>query len=156
MGRKLNLIDNNKIHFTKEELEARKAIEDKASDGLEKLQITEPRHFNPIAKAEYRRIINDLQNLPLRNLDRALLESYCTWYAIYKETIKKLDEVGYFVEDPDKGVIASPLILTLEKATNNIRASASQLGLTVDSRMKMFIPKEEKKKETLFDKFGGQ
>ena len=83
------------------------------------------------------------------------MESYCTWYAIYKETIKKLDEVGYFVEDPDKGLIASPLILTLEKATNNIRASASQLGLTVDSRMKMFVPKQEKKEETLFDKFGG-
>jgi phage terminase small subunit len=52
-------------------------------------------------------------------------------------------------------LIASPLILTLEKATNNIRTSASQLGLTVDSRMKMFVPKEEKKEETLFDKFGG-
>ena len=67
-----------------------------------------------------------------------------------------MDEVGYFVEDPDKGLIPSPLILTLEKATNNIRTSASQLGLTVDSRMKMFVPKEEKKEETLFDKFGGQ
>jgi phage terminase small subunit len=42
-----------------------------------------------------------------------------------------------------------------KKATNNIRASASQLGLTVDSRMKMFVPKQDEKKETLFDKFGG-
>ena len=79
------------------------------------------------------------------------MKAFCTWYAIYKETIKKLDEVGYFVEDQDKGLIPSPLILTLEKATNNIRASASQLGLTVDSRMKMFVPKQEKKEETLFD-----
>ncbi|MFD3032350.1 P27 family phage terminase small subunit, partial [Streptococcus agalactiae] len=73
-----------------------------------------------------------------------------------KETTKKLDEIGYFTNDPDKGLIPSPLILTLEKATANIRSSASQLGLTVDSRMKMFIPKEEKKEETLFEKFGGK
>jgi hypothetical protein len=31
MGRNLKLVDNNKKHFTKEELEDRKAIEDKAS-----------------------------------------------------------------------------------------------------------------------------
>ena len=55
--------------------------------------------------------------------------------------VSKLDEVGYFVEDQDKGLIPSPLILTLEKATNNIRTSASQLGLTVDSRMNMQIKK---------------
>lgn len=155
MGRNLKLVETTKKHLTKEEKITRETAQNKASDGLEKLQITEPRHFNPIAKAEYRRIINDLQNLPLRNLDRALLESYCTWYAIYKETSRKLDEVGYFTNDPDKGIIPSPLILTLEKATANIRSSASQLGLTVDSRMKMFIPKEEEKSKSIFDKFGG-
>ena len=72
-----------------------------------------------------------------------------------KKPLRSWMKCGYFVEDPDKGLIPSPLILTLEKATNNIRTSASRLGLTVDSRMKMFVPKEEKKEETLFDKFGG-
>lgn len=155
MGRNLKLVDTTKKHLTKEEIETRKTAEQKASDGLAKLQKTAPRHFNPVARAEYERIINDLQALPVRNLDRAILETYCSWYAIYKETIKKLDEVGYFIDDQEKGVIPSPLILTLEKATANIRSSASQLGLTVDSRMKMFIPKEEEKPKSIFDKFGG-
>lgn len=154
MGRKLKLVETTKKHLTKEEKIVRETAQEKASDGLRRLQKTPPEHFNNIAKYEYRRIIDDLQNLPLRNLDRGLLELYCTWYAIYKETIRKLDEIGYFTNDPDKGIIPIPLILTLEKATANIRSSASQLGLTVDSRMKMFIPKQEEKEETLFDKFG--
>lgn len=156
MGRNLRLVDTTKKHFTKEEIEMRKAVEQKASDGLTKLQITPPKHFNAVAKAEYRRIIEDLQKLPLRNLDRAMLENYCTWYAIYKSTIKKLDETGYFYFDSDKGcTVPSPLILTLEKSTANIRSAASQLGLTVDSRMKMFLPKEEEKPKGLKDMFGG-
>ncbi|EPU00507.1 terminase [Streptococcus agalactiae BSU108] len=155
MGRKLKVVETTKKHLTKEEKIARETAQNKASDGLDKLQITPPRHLNEVARAEYRRIINDLQTLPIRNLDRGLLELYCSWYAIYKETTKKLDEIGYFTNDPDKGLIPSPLILTLEKATANIRSSASQLGLTVDSRMKMFIPKEEEKPKSIFDKFGG-
>lgn len=155
MGRNLKLVETTKKHLTKEEKIVRETAQNKASDGLKKLQKTPPDHFNNVAKYEYRRIIEDLQNLPLRNLDRGLLELYCTWYAIYKETSKKLDDVGYFTNDPDKGIIPSPLILTLEKATANIRSSASQLGLTVDSRMKMFIPKEEEKPKSIFDKFGG-
>lgn len=154
MGRKLKVLDNNKKHLTNTEKEQRKAVEIKASDGFTELQKTAPRHFNQVARAEYERIIEDLRTLPVRNMDRAVLDAYCTWYAIYKETSKKLDEVGYFVFDDDKGWISNPLILTLEKATTNIRSSASQLGLTVDSRMKMFIPKAEEKKESIFDKFG--
>ena len=69
---------------------------------------------------------------------------------------RKINEEGVTVYSEDRGYsIPNPLILTLEKASANIRSSASQLGLTVDSRMKMFVPKEEKKEETLFDKFGG-
>ena len=156
-GRKMRPLATNKgHHVTNEEKAIREQAEEMASDGFKSLDITPPDHLDKLAKVEYKRVAKEMKKLPIRNLDRSLLESYCTWYAIYKETIKKLDEVGYFVEDPDKGLIPSPLILTLEKATNNIRTSASQLGLTVDSRMKMFIPKEEKKEETLFDKFGSK
>lgn len=155
MGRKLKVIENNKKHLTKEEKITRKSAQEKASDGLSKLQKTEPRHFNAVAKAEYRRIIGDLQNLPLRNLDRAVLELYCTWYAVYKDVSKKLDETGYIIFDDEKGWVSNPLILTLEKATTNIRSSAAQLGLTVDSRMRMYLPKTEEKQKSIFDKFGG-
>ncbi|HFU4060503.1 TPA: phage terminase small subunit P27 family [Streptococcus suis] len=155
MGRKMKVVSNNKKHLTKAEKDKRKEVEELASDGLPMLSNSPPSYFNDIAKAEYRRVIKGLRMLPVRNLDRAVLESYCTWYAVYKEVSKKIDELGLVIYDEDKGWISNPLILTLEKATTNIRMTASQLGLTVDSRMKMFTPKKEEKKESLFDKFGG-
>lgn len=150
MSKKFVVLDSNKKNFTKEEIAEREALENKASDGFAEMQITAPNHLSPQAKAEYKRIIKDVQKLPLRNLDRAMLENYCTWYSIYKDTSKQLNKDGTFLEDGTP----HPATNLLEKATKNIKQCASELGLTVDSRMKMFVPKQEEKKETMFDRFG--
>lgn len=156
MGRKLKVVENNKKHLTKAEKAAREDVQKKAGDGLAELQLTPPKHLGEIAKAEYARIVEDLKNLPVRDLDRAILENYCTWYGIYIEASEKVSEIGVSVYDDNKGMwIQNPLVVTLEKATNNIKSCAAQLGLTVDSRMKMYMPKTEEKKDTMFDKFGG-
>ena len=81
MGRKMKVVDSNKKHLTKAEKEMRKEVEELASDGLPMLPTKPPSHFNDIAKDEYKRVIKGLRNLPVRNLDRAVLESYCTWYS---------------------------------------------------------------------------
>lgn len=154
MGRKMKVVESNKKHMTKEEKIARKSIQDKASDGLDALQLTPPKHFDPIAKAEYKRVINDLRKLPLRNLDRAVLESYCTWYAVYKEISRGLQKEGYVVETDNGKVLPNKMLYSLERATTNLIKAASQLGLTVDSRMKLYVPQVEEKKESIFDKFG--
>ncbi|MGT2812199.1 phage terminase small subunit P27 family [Streptococcus minor] len=155
MGRNMKVLSATKKHLTKSEKDKRKEAEELASDGLAMLPNAPSAHLNDVAKTEYKRVITGLRKLPLRNLDKAILENYCTWYAVYKEISQKIDEQGLVIFDEDKGWLANPLILTLEKATTNIRMTASQLGLTVDSRMKMFTPKQEEKKESLFDKFGG-
>lgn len=154
MGRKMKVVESNKKHMTKEERIARKSIQDKASDGLDALQLTPPKHFDPIAKAEYKRVIEDLRKLPLRNLDRAVLESYCTWYAVYKEVSRGLQKEGYVYENEKGSVVPNKMLYTLERATTNLMKAASQLGLTVDSRMKLYVPQVEEKKESIFDKFG--
>lgn len=153
MGRKLTLLDNNKKHLTKDEVEDRKSAEKLAGDGLVEMQITAPNHMNSIAKQEYKRVVGDLQKLPLRNLDRAMLENYCLWYSVFKETSKKLNKEGMTIVE-DEMSVEHPLIKTLEKATKNIKSTASELGLTVDSRLRLYLPKKEDKKETMFDKFG--
>jgi len=43
---------------------------------------------------------------------------------------------------------------TLDKVSKNIRSAASENGLTVDSRMRMNVPKQEGKAKTLADKLG--
>lgn len=150
MSKKFVVLDSNKKNFTKEEKAERESIEQKASDGFSPMQKTAPNHLSAQAKAEYKRIVQDIEKLPLRNLDRALLENYCTWYSIYKDASKQLNKDGTFLEDGTP----HPATNLLEKATKNIKQCASELGLTVDSRMKMFVPKTEDKKETMFDKFG--
>lgn len=153
MARKLTLLDSNKKHLTKDEIADRKQAEKLASDGFSEMQTTAPNHLNSVAKQEYKRVVKDIQKLPLRNLDRALLENYCLWYSVFKETSKKLSEEGMTVIE-DEMSVEHPLIKTLEKATKNIKSTASELGLTVDSRLRLYLPKKEKKEETMFDKFG--
>lgn len=47
------------------------------------------------------------------------------------------------------------LLTKLDKATKNIKGSASDLGLTVDSRMRIAMPREEKSGGSILDQFGG-
>lgn len=165
-GRKIKLLDNNKKNLTKEEIELRKEAENLASDGFKELQNTAPRGLNSaIARAEYERIISDLKKLPIRNLDRVVIELYCTWYAIYREAQKDVEENGIFakVEDSETGEFVilrdkkNPSLTVMKEASAEIKSCASNLGLTVDSRMRMFMPKKEdgKKEQSVFEKFGG-
>lgn len=155
MGRKITLLDNTKKNLTKDEIEDRKAAEHLAGDGFVEMQVTAPNHLNSIAKQEYKRVVQDIQKLPLRNLDRAMLENYCLWYSVFKETSQKLTEQGNIIGDEENGYEENPLIKTLEKATKNIKSTASELGLTVDSRLRLYLPKKKKNdKEDMFERFG--
>ena len=97
---------------------------------------------------EYKRIYKGLGKLPIRDLDHAEIENYCTWYSIYKVTSKQLAVVN-------KPSERDALIKTLDKATRNIKSLASDLGLNVNSRLQMNMPKEDKKgPQSLKERFG--
>lgn len=160
-GRKLKLVETTKKHLTKKEKTTRKAKQDLASEGFTKLQQSAPRHLSTAAKAEYRRVIKDLENLPVRNLDRAALENYCTWYAIYKQAEEQLSKYGpYSIIEFDDGEPIfdyskkSPMVSLLSDASSRIYQFASSLGMTVDSRMKIVPPDSGKKKDDPFAQFG--
>ena len=90
MGRKLKVVETNKKHLTKAEKAVREDVQKKAGDGLAELRLTPPAHLGKIAKKEYKRVVSELQSLPIRDLDRAILENYCTWYGIYIEASEKV------------------------------------------------------------------
>lgn len=139
----------NKKNLTKAEIEERQIAEQRASDGFTEMQKTAPKHLSPQAKAEYKRVVEDIQKLPLRNLDRAMLENYCTWYSIYKDCSLQLKDGS--LDDEGNPIQATVL---LEKATRNLKQCASELGLTVDSRMKIYLPPKEEKAKSMFEEFG--
>lgn len=192
MGQKYKVLSQSKGNLTKLQQEAKYKAEFNAADGLPELQKTPPNHLDPVAKNEYKRIINSLGKLPLRNLDRVELETYCSWYSIYKAESQKLQkiakqipaleknlEVAYeelqqaqlmdstemikdakanfgnangWVEDAEFKRDRS--ISRMDKATKNIKSLASDLGLNVNARMQMNMPKDESQTKSLKDLFG--
>ena len=149
MARKQKLLSQSTGHLRVVEQEAKYKAEFLAADGLPELQRTPPAHLNKVAKAEYRRIVSSIGKLPVRNLDRSELGLYCSWYSIYKETSEQLKQVDSLEEAPK-------LISTLDKATRNIKGLASDLGLTVNSRMQMNMPSADNQEEhkSLREKYG--
>lgn len=156
-GRKIKLLDNSKGAVTKEVRETRRDAEKMASDGFEELQKSAPQHLGPIARYEYERVSVELRKLPIRNLDRATLELYCTWYGIYREAEESIQEDGIFAISKDgeaNKTKKNPAVSIMSEASGHIRSCASSLGLNIDSRLKIVMPKAEEPKKTMFDKFG--
>lgn len=153
MARKQKLLSQSTGHLRVVEQEAKYKAEFLAADGLPELQKTPPAHLDKVAKAEYRRIISSLGKLPLRDLDRSELELYCTWYSIYNRASKEFREVKDIAGDSDSVNYYTSIF---DKCTRNIKGLASDLGLTVNSRLQMNMPKADKAEEhkSLREKFG--
>lgn len=152
MARKQKLLSQSTGHLRVVEQEAKYKAEFMASDGFPELQKTPPAHLDKVAKAEYRRIINSIGNLPLRNLDRSELELYCTWYSIYKDATLQLNKE--YSKKRRNAAKVTDYIKTIDKATRNIKGLASDLGLNVNSRLQMNMPKTDKEDhQSLRDKF---
>lgn len=149
MARKQKLLSQSTGHLRVVEQEAKYKAEFLAADGLPELQKTPPAHLDKVAKAEYRRIIDSLGKLPLRNLDRAELEMYCTWYGIYKRADEEIKQTVKPDEYDSK-------LSIIDKATQHIKGLASDLGLTVNSRLQMNMPKTDNNEEhkSLREKYG--
>lgn len=148
MARKQKLLSQSTGHLRIVEQEAKYKAEFLAKDGYPELQKSPPAYLDKDAKAEYRRVVTAIGDLPLRDLDHAELENYCTWYSIYKQATRTLSSV----DDPDE---RERIIRTLDKATKNIKSLASDLGLNVNSRMQMNMPKtDSNKKESFREKYG--
>ena len=149
LARKQKLLSQSTGHLRVVEQEAKYKAEFLAADGLPELQKTPPAHLDKVAKTEYRRIIDSLGKLPLRNLDRAELEMYCTWYSIYKRADEEIKQTV----NPDE---YDSKLSIIDKATQRIKGLASDLGLTVNSRLQMNMPKTDNNEEhkSLREKYG--
>ncbi|MCD2137181.1 phage terminase small subunit P27 family [Salinicoccus halitifaciens] len=138
--RKLNVSRNE----SNEEKAQREAIKNKLND-FEKIQTTPPVYLNKTAKAEWRRITPLLNDLPISNLDRTSIATYCNLYSIYRELEEEINETGemintYFADGTLKERKANPAIHEMLKVTKEIRAISAELGMTINSRMKLIEP----------------
>lgn len=145
MGRNLKLLAENKGNLTVKQQEDKKTAE-KSMQELEPLEVNPPDWLDGTAKKEYNRIIPLLQELPIASLDLALVSAYCQAYSDYQRATVELTS-GETVTFTERGSKVSPWHRVKVDSFNIINSIAPKLGLTIDSRMKIFTPTENKKEE---------
>lgn len=127
-----------------------------------KIQTTVPKSLKSdrIASSEYRRLRPLLEELPISNLDLNLLIVYCQLYSIYRQLQKEVEDEGLIVESfYATGELRERKINSasneLIKYSKELRAIAGELGLSVNSRMKLIDHSLESEKDDPFAKMFG-
>lgn len=151
MGRPKKLTENTSKNFTKEELLEREQAEARLSE-FKTDQLAPPEYLDEIATEEYNRILPQLLDLPISNLDYAQIAAYCGFYSDFVKASIECNKEGLIIADDKGNPKLSPAFNAKEKASIRMERTASTLGLTVDSRLKILTPKKEENKDP-FSKF---
>lgn len=110
-----------------------------------------PTELTENAQKEWERIIPLLDDLPFADLDYTLIKKYCELVDINDKTYMQLQEVGTFDRDTNKKTGAFNVYMETLK---ELRSICGSLGLTIDSRMRIVVPKENEQKQSVYDMFG--
>ncbi|MHB9924811.1 phage terminase small subunit P27 family [Clostridium botulinum] len=143
------LLVKGKKHLTKTEIADRKSKEVQAPND----NIEPPSYLPNNLKKEFKRISKELIDIGIMsNLDCESLARFIVSEYNYQKITKKLLKTGV---DNKKYL---DLLLMQEKLFKMCRQSAGDLGLTISSRCKLVIPKNEEKKELTEEEklFGGR
>ena len=146
-----------KKHLTKDEIKERRESEIEApTDG-----IMPPEYLSKAQADEFTRIAAQLVGLKIfANLDCDALGMYLVardeWVRLGKdyETIRKIANPAPSIWE-EKGIDAMVKATNMrDKAFKQVMKCASELGLTITSRCKLVVPKQEKKPANKFARFG--
>ena len=151
MGRNRKLTENSKKNLTKEEKAVRQAAEQSISD-LTPIDVTPPEWLDEIAKNEYLRIVPLLKELPIASLDYSLVNSYCMAYSDMVRASERLKEEDDIIETAHGTKLNQNHVIRRE-AFKVINSVAPKLGMTIDSRLKIFTPKKEEKSDPFKEMF---
>ena len=143
MGRNTKTLAESTGNLTIEQQEAKKETE-KAMHDLQNLEDEAPKWLDATARKEYKRIVPLLKELPIASLDLALVSAYCQAYSDYQRASVELasSETVTFTE---RGSKVNPWHRVKVDSFNIINSIAPKLGLTIDSRMKIFTPQAKSK-----------
>ena len=152
MGRKKKLLAAVEGNLTKAEIDEREKTE-KALHEFEKISGAPPAWLDKDAKAEYKRIVPLLSQLPIAALDMASVLIYCEYWSVFKRTTLLVREQGTTIieldgQGNDKKKV-NPEFTAQKDAATIIQRAAGTLGMTIDSRMKIVVPQTDDK----FDPF---
>ncbi len=150
MARQRKPLNEQKGNITTEKKEELKITEERLKE-FTPLQPTPPSYLDSIAKKEYKRIYPLLQQLPIANLDLALVAMYCQTYSNYIQASKKLEREK--VVETERGSKLSPYYTIQRDSITAMNSLAPKIGLTLDSRMKIVSPKPQEKEKDIMSDF---
>ena len=139
-GRPKKLLNASKKTYTKEEIEAKKAEEEKLYN-YPRLDFSNyPVGLLKEAQKEWDRISHYIQDLPISELDQQTMIRYCNYSYLYDKASKELDEQGFLIDGRK-----NPLIDTVNSFSKELKTATNDLGLTINSRLKIVNPQELEK-----------
>jgi P27 family predicted phage terminase small subunit len=94
-----------------------------------------------IAYEEWNRIVPELYKLGLlTNIDRTVLELYCSQYSMYRKALREVEEKGITTTNIRNGDKAHPATQIVRESAKLIKAFAVEFGLTPSSRGRIQLP----------------
>ena len=132
------LVLKGKKNLTKKEIAERRAQEVKAPAD----NIQAPSYLPKNLQAEFYRLAKELTGIKIMtNLDCEALARFITSEYNYQRVTRRFLRTG--VDNPE----FKDLLVNQEKLFKMARQAASDLGLTISSRCKLVVPKQETKKD---------
>ena len=97
-----------------------------------------PSHLDRLAKAEWRRIVPELQQLGLlTRVDRAALAAYCACWSRWVTAEREISKHGLTVVTPNGYPVQSPHVNISNKALAQLKAFVQEFGLSPASRTRV-------------------
>ena len=143
------MLSQQKTRRTKEVQEELKGAEE-AMGKLKPITKTAPDWLDDYAVEEWDRIMPLVEDLKIKELDRVLLATYCQTYSNYKNATLKLKEQGLVIET-ERGTKLSSYYTVQRDSVNTMNSICPKLGLTVESRLKILAPSNDKEKSDPFE-----
>ncbi|TDQ39227.1 phage terminase small subunit P27 family [Aureibacillus halotolerans] len=154
------VVAKGKKNLTKKEIEERMKAEVQA----ERDKVQPPAYLTKKLKDEFTEIANELLRINIMtNLDNDALARFVMAQDLYIKITKALLKEKPIVKNPttgEEGLNGKHIELTKtqDKLFKQVRAAASDLGLTISSRCKLVLPKADKKEDPTPEqqRFGGR
>lgn len=126
---------NGRKHLTRAEIEERQNSEVKAMAD----NIQPPSYFNKKQKAEFQKIADELLRIELMtNLDEDALARFI----LAREQYVKLSKLLRSIHPLEQMDEYTQMLSNVDKLFKQCRIAASDLGLTISSRVKLVVPRK--------------
>lgn len=101
-----------------------------------------PPHLSASAKAEWKRIVPELEKMGLlTKVDRSALAAYCNAYGEWKDTCELLKGKSPIIKTEAGNIIQNPLVGIAHKASELMYKFLVEFGMTPSSRTRINVAK---------------